>query len=616
MKYKVLFLALCMVHCASIMAEEVSFQASAPSQVIVSKPFQLTYSVNQRAKDLQAPEFVDFDHLAGPYTSQSSSTSFVNGKRSSSFTMTFTYTLMPTKEGTFTIAPAKVTVGSEQYASNGVRIKVLPADEPTTNNGQASSPNSSAQREAEVSVGKESIFMRTIVTKTKVHEQEALLLSYRLYFAGVDVAQFTNNTKIPEFKGFLKQEIEIGEIQTELEHYNGRNYQTATVYKTLLYPQHGGDITIDPATFEAVLRVQTRQQVRSIFDDFFGSYTNVTKALTAPAVTIHVQSLPTGKPASFAGGVGQFTMSSAISGTELQTNDAVTIKIDIKGSGNMKLLKTPAIDWPEGFEAYDPKVTNNFKTTSSGVSGTKSIEYLAIPRASGDYVIPAVQYAYFDIDSKQYKILTTPEYKLHIAKGANEPEGNGSVVQHYVNKEDITQFATDIRYIHATSNSEAVYTLSAKRSILLQRSGLNTMLYVIPAILTLILLIVFRKQIRENADQARVRYKKANKVAQKRLKNAQKLLLANDKKAFYEEIERAALQYLSDRLSIPTAELSKDTISDILRRKKVSDELIAAVNQVLSTAEFARYAPSSDSEMQSLYDQTTTLINNLENQKI
>ena len=462
-----LTLLLAVFYGTQVFADEVEFRASAPSQVIVGKPFQLTYSINQRAKDLRAPEFTDFDYLAGPYTSQSSSTSFVNGKRTSSFTLTYTYTLMATKEGTFTLAPATITSDGQQYSSNGVRITVLPADQQSNStSGQQSNSGAVQQRSGQTSnstnsqTSSDNIFIRTIVTKTKVHEQEALLLSYKLYFASVDVAQFTNNTKLPEYTGFLKQELEQGEIQTELEHYNGRNYQTAVLYRTLLYPQHSGDIKIDPASFEAVLRVQTRSQVRSIFDDFFGSYTNVTKVLTAPGATIHVDALPAGKPASFSGGVGKFTMAASISSTDLKTNEAVTIKIDIKGTGNMKLLKTPAIDWPEGFEAYDPKVTNNFKTTTSGVSGTKEIEYLAIPRASGDYVIPAIEYSYFDTQDNAYKKLSTPEYTLHISKGSGDSDATQAVVQNYVNKEDITQFGSDIRYIHV-SNSDSGLTAPA-----------------------------------------------------------------------------------------------------------------------------------------------------------
>ena len=603
-------------------ADDVEFRASAPSQVIVGKPFQLTYSINQRAKDLRAPEFTDFDYLAGPYTSQSSSTSFVNGKRTSSFTLTYTYTLMATKEGSFTLSPATITSDGQQYTSNGVRITVLPADEPQPSNTQtqttqrSNSGSTQTSNSGSAQTSSDNIFIRTIVTKTKVHEQEALLLSYKLYFAGVDVAQFTNNTKLPEYTGFLKQELEQGEIQTELEHYNGRNYQTAVLYRTLLYPQHSGDIKIDPASFEAVLRVQTRSQVRSIFDDFFGSYTNVTKVLTAPGATIHVDALPAGKPASFSGGVGKFTMASSISSTDLKTNEAVTIKIDIKGTGNMKLLKTPAIDWPEGFEAYDPKVTNNFKTTTSGVSGMKEIEYLAIPRASGDYVIPAIEYSYFDTQDNTYKKLSTPEYTLHITKGAGDTDATQAVVQNFVNKEDITQFGSDIRYIHTNSSLSEASSFSAASPLITFGSLEYWLCYLIPFVLAVVLLVIFRKQIKENADAARVRYKKANKVAQKRLKTAKKLMAENNKSAFYEEIERAALSYLSDRLAIPTADLSKDTIAGILRSKGIGDELIAQVTDVLSTAEFARYAPSADEQMQTLYDRTTEIINTLENQKL
>ena len=611
---------LCLVCMASsaAWADDVVFRASAPSQVIVGRPFQLTYSVNQRSKDLQIAEITDFDVLAGPYQSTSSSTSFVNGKRTSSFQQTYTYTLMAQREGTFTIAPASIRVSGDTYTSNGVRITVLPEDEQPQQSQQSQQPSRQANTQSSQqsssnsgSVSSENLFIRTIVSKTRVHEQEAILLSYKLYFAGVDVAQFTNNTKIPEFTGFLKQDLEQGEIQTELEHYNGRNYQTATLYRTLLYPQHSGDIQIDPATFEAVLRVQTRAQVRSIFDDFFGTYTNVTRAIKAPGVTIHVESLPSGKPAGFSGGVGQFTLSPSISQTEVETNDAVTIRLDISGTGNMKLLKTPSVDWPEGFEPYDPKVTNNFKTTAAGVSGTKSIEYLAIPRASGDYTVPSVAFSYFDTESDTYKTLTTPEYTIHVKKGASDSAAAGAPTN-YVNKEDIKQLGSDIRYIHTNTSS-----LTPARPALVAYGSLAFwLLYLVPLAIAVLLFVVFRKQIRENADTTRVRYKRANKVAQKRLRAADKLLQENKKEAFYEEIERAAKQYLSDRLSIPTADLNKDNIASILRSKGVADTLVNEVIEVLSTAEFARYAPSTDHAMADLYKATAQLIDHLENEKL
>ena len=619
MKHRFSILFLLVGIALTAFADEVVFRAQAPKQVVVGRPFQLTYSVNQRSRDLRAPEFTDFDVLSGPYTSTSSSTSFVNGKRTSSFEQTYTYMLMARTAGTFTIGPATIKVDGENVQSNGVRIQVLPEDEEaspqpaTQGRGQSTSGNSSSQSSQGGNVSSENLFVRTIASKTRVHEQEALMVTYKLYFANVDVAQLTNNTKLPEFTGFLKQELEQGEIQTELEHYNGRNYQTAVLYRTILYPQHSGEIKIDPANFEAVLRVQVQQRPRSIFDDFFGSYTNVTRMLTAPGVTIHVAALPGGKPAGFSGGVGRFTLTPSISQTEIQANEAVTIRLDIAGSGNMKLLKTPAIDWPEGFEPYDPKVTNNFNTTTAGVSGTKSIEYLAIPRSAGEYTIPAVKFSYFDIDEKAYKTLSTPEYTILVKRGAGEPTANGSQpsgVISYTQKEDIKQLGSDIRYIDTKKPS----------AVSRQRSAVNYrwiwLWYVVPLIIALILLVVLRKQIKEAADITRMRYKRANKVAQKRLKAAAAALKANDKDNFYEEIERAAWTYLSDRLSIPTADLNKENIASILRQKGVSEELIKEVMGVLSTAEFARYAPATDHAMDDLYADTTNLINKLENEKI
>ncbi|MBQ7997485.1 MAG: protein BatD [Paludibacteraceae bacterium] len=603
----------------SLWADEVVFKAQAPSQVIVGRPFQMTYTVNQRSRDLRAPEFTDFDVLSGPYTSTSSSTSFVNGRRTSSFEQTYTYMLMAKREGTFTIGPATIKVSGEQVQSNGVRITVLPEDQQTSSQGGSqSNQNTQSNQSSQSSASSENLFVRTIVSKTRVHEQEALLLTYKLYYAGVDVAQMTNNIKFPEYTGFLKQDIEQNEIQTELEHYNGRNYQTAVLHQTVLYPQHSGDITIDPAYFEFVLRVQTRQQVRSIFDDFFGTYTNVTKGVKAPGATIHVAALPGGKPAGFSGGVGKFSFTPSISQTEVQANEAVTIKIDISGAGNMKLLKTPAIDWPEGFEPYDPKVTNNFKTTTSGVSGTKSIEYLAIPRSAGEYTIPSIAFSYFDIDEKAYRTLRSPEYTIHVKRGAGSAagsavsgeEGNEGAV-YYAQKEDIKQLGTDIRYID-TKQPKAT---GCNRSSVISYQYL-WLWYVIPLLIAVVLLIVLRKQIREAADITRMRYKRANKVAQKRLKAASAALKANNKDLFYEEIERAAWTYLSDRLSIPTADLNKENITTILRQKGVSDELVKEVTDVLSTAEFARYAPATDHAMDDLFEATTRLINHLEDQKL
>ncbi|MBP5659268.1 MAG: protein BatD [Paludibacteraceae bacterium] len=603
----------------SALAEQVEFRAQAPAQVIVGRPFQLSYTVNQRGKDLRAPEFTDFDYIAGPYTSQSSSTSFVNGHRTSSFQMTFTYTLMAQKEGTFSLPPATINIGGEHYTSNGVKITVLPEDQPQQSSNQqsaGSSQQSGGQQAVQQSSGPEqgNIFVRTLVSKTKVYEQEAVLLSYKVYVAGVDLKQFTNNTTLPDFTSFLQQKIDLSDVQLQLENYNGRNYQTATIYSTLLYPQKSGDIQIEPASFEAVLLVPNQARSRSIFDDFFNSYTTATRTLRAPGATIHVTPLPAGKPASYAGGVGKFTMDAKLSNTDVKANEAITLTLTIRGAGNMKLLKTPAVDWPEGFEQYDPKVTNNFKTSTGGMSGTRTIEYLAIPRAAGDYTLPAVQFGYFDTEKGKYEILSTPEYTLHIARGAGDQSATAQPAGvSYVNKEDIRELGSDIRYISAAN-----FVPAGENEVLRVPFGSWQMwlLYSCPLALALGLFVIFRKRIRENADIIGVRKRQANSVARKRLKTAKKLLAEQSKEKFFEEIERASLQYLSDRLSIPTADLNKETITSTLRGKSINDTLIERTNRVLSDAAFARYAPAMGIKPQELYDQTESLINDLEDCKL
>lgn len=577
----------------------------------------MAYVVNQRAKDIRPPEFTDFDYIAGPYTSSSSSTSFVNGRRTSSFQMTYTYTLMAQKEGTFTIPPATVTISGEQYTSNGVKITVLPEDQPQQSNsgsGQAAQRSAGQQSAQQAQSGPEqgNIFMRTLVSKTKVYEQEAILLSYKVYVAGVDLKQFTNNTTLPDFTSFLQQKIDLQDIQLELENYNGRNYQTATIYSTLLYPQKSGDIQIEPASFEAVLLVPNQARSRSIFDDFFNSYTTATRTLRAPGATIHVAPLPAGKPASYAGGVGKFTMDSKISATDVKANEAITLTLTIRGAGNMKLLKTPSVDWPEGFEQYDPKVTNNFKTSTGGMSGTRTIEYLAIPRAAGEYTLPAVEFGYFDTEKGQYQVLRTPEYTLHIARGAGD-QGEQQAVVSYVNKEDIRELGSDIRYISAANFVPAEEN---EVPAVVFGSWKMYLLYGCPLAVALLLFVLFRKRIRENADIIGTRKRQANSVARKRLKKAKTLMAEQKKESFFEEIERASLQYLSDRLAIPTADLNKDTITSTLRSKAIDETLIERTNRVLSDAAFARYAPAMGIQPQELYEQTESLINDLEDCKL
>ena len=599
MKNKILLIALMLFSAfAAGAVEPVRFTASAPSTVIVDKPFQLVYTVNATGKDLKVPEFTNFEVLAGPFESRSSSYQVINGKASSSLSISYTFTLQGLKTGTYSVPPASIIVDGQKHSSNGLSIKVLPDD------GSDAAGSSAAQSGASTAkITNDKIFIRTNVSKSSVYEQEPVVVTYKLYTLA-DVAGM-NNMKMPDFNGFLKQELDQSQNkQLSYENFNGKNYGTIVLYQVLLYPQRTGDITIDKASFEAVIRVQNKTQVRSIFDDFFDSYTNVNKALVAPAVKVKVYPLPGAKPAGFSGTVGQLSMSSTISATQVKANEAVTLKVVISGSGNMKLIKNPDIELPEGFEIYDPKVNNNFKTTTSGVSGTKTIEYLFIPRNAGDFEIPAAEFVYFDLQEKTYKTLRTPVYNLKVSKG----EGGESVVSgNYVNKEDVKQLGKDIRFIETkpfklTKKTEPVFGTVE-----------GWILYLIPLLVALFLFFVLKRKALENSNIEFVRNKKANKQAQKRLKMAQKLLNEGKKDKFYEEVLKAVWNYLSDKLAIPAASLTKERVEAELTEKGVNADAIKQFTDILNTCEFARYAPNSgQQEMGNLYAEAIEAISNLE----
>ena len=281
----------------AVRAEDVSFSASAPNAVPNGQPFQLVYSVNSSAKDLRIPEISDFDIIAGPFQSKSSSTQIVNGNISSSTTVRYTYTLLPKNEGTFSISPATIIVDKQKYTSNALTIKVLPAEEDVQPQQNSSQSQSQGQVSSSQSITNENLFLRTIVSRSNVYEQEVVLVTYKIY-TRVDLVNITN-VKFPDFKGFLMQEIDLPkDKQFSLENYNGKNYNTITLRQILLYPQHSGEIDIEKMTCDAIVRVRNvSSRPRSIFDDFFDSYQEVQKPLVAPSKTIEVTPLPSAKPA-------------------------------------------------------------------------------------------------------------------------------------------------------------------------------------------------------------------------------------------------------------------------------------------------------------------------------
>lgn len=579
-------------------ANEISFKASAPQSVVMGEQFRLTYVINAEGKDLRVQEMPDFEVLMGPSQSTSYSTSWVNGKSTSETTVSYTYILMPKKEGTFTIAPATIKVKDATYTSNGLSIKVLPPDK---------SGKTTAERvqSASTTISDDDFFVRMIVSKHDVYEQEGFLVTFKLYAArpcGI------NGVKFPEFEGFMAQEIDLPNKQWVQDRYKDRNYFTVDLRQVVLYPQRTGDLTIGKGTYDAVIRVSTPQKARSIFDDFFDSYREVNKQLVSSPATIHVKPLPSGKPASFSGAVGSYSMTARISANQVKANDAVTVNVQITGNGNIKMAKNPEVTFPNDFEIYDPKVDTQTKTTTAGVSGTKTIEYMAIPRYAGDFEIPSVEFSYFDTKSASYKTLKSDAFQLHVEKG-EEGAASAPVVSNFANKESVKYLGQDIRFL----KTRGIH-FSPKREEVFFGTALYAMSYLVPLLLFIVFFIVYRKQIKENADLARVRTKKANKIAVKRLKNAGKLLQAQQKEAFYDEVMRALWGYLSDKLNMPLSSLTKDNVEAELAKYGVDEALTRDFMEILNTCEFARYAPSQASDaMDKLYEQTIDAIGKMEN---
>ena len=578
--------------------DEVSFTASAPDAVAVGDQFRLSYTITtQEVRDFRVPSIKGFEVLMGPSRSTQSSVQIINGKTTSTQSITFTYILMAKTEGEYTIPGATITADGNQMVSNSVKIKVLPADK-SSQGGQQRGRTGSA------TISGNDLFITGTINKTTVYEQEAILLTYKIY-TQVDLRGF-DNVKLPDFKGFHSQEVELpANRRWGLEHYKGRNYQTTIFRQFVLFPQQSGKLTIDAARFDASIAVATQVDPFD-FDSFFngggGSYM-VKKSLFTPKLTIDVKALPD-KPADFSGGVGDLNISSSINSTSVKTNDAVTVKLVISGTGNLKLLSNPEVKFPEDFEIYDPKSENNFRLTSDGLSGNKVIEYLAIPRNPGDYKIPPVSFTYFDVKSKSYKTLTTEGYDLHVEKG----EGNATqTIANFTNKEELKVLNEDIRFIKQNE-----VKLTPRGSFFFGTTG-YWLFYLIPALVFIVFFIIYRKQIAANANVAKVRTRKANKVAVKRLKLAGKLLADNKKDAFYDEVLKALWGYVSDKLNIPMSRLSKDNIEEELRNYGVDDALIAEFLKVLDNCEFARFAPADANQgMDKIYAEALDIISKME----
>ena len=579
-----------------VVAQGVSVTGEAPSVVKIGERFRLVYKIDAKtqAPNIQLPEA--FTILSGPGMSQSTSIQWINGKQTSTFNLTYTYILVADTEGKHTIPPAKITHEGKNIESNAVTIEVLKGNAPA----QTQTDQTDATEKA-TSGGKD-FFVRVLLSRDNIFQGEHVVATLKLY-TKLNLAGF-EDIKFPSFSGFFNQEIETpSQISLDRENVNGEIYQTGIIKKYVLFPQKSGKITIDPFEIEAVVRERARS--RDPFDDFFGGRYRTYKVKDkSPAIALNVKPLPVGRPGTFNGAVGNYKLETSVDKTSLKANESITLRIKIIGEGNLKLIENPKIEFPGDFEVYDPKINQSINVTSSGARGAITYEYLLIPRHAGTFELSPVQLSYFNPATEKYKTLTGQAFTINVEKG--EGDQSGLVVSNF-NRQDVANIGTDIRFIRTGNlNLHPIgeYFFASRAFWLIYILGIG---------LTLILIIVRRKKIKENANLMLMRTKKASKVSKKRLREAGKELKAGNDGKMYEAILKAIWGYLADKLTIDAASLTRENVDDILKTNKVDDDTIKSLIALIDDCEFARYAPSAtETDSKTVYNRAAEIIGKLE----
>ena len=604
----IMIVTLTLLTTLQVMAQSVTFNATAPSMVEVGERFRVQYSVSsQNVSNFTYPQFNGFNVIYGPSTSSQSSVQIINGKMTQSSSYTYTFTLVAQKVGTYTIPAASIDVDGQTHKSQSLKIQVVAATgtrQTQSQQGRQRSVDRTEPQAQGTSISASDLFMTATASRTRVYEQEAVLVTYKVYTL-VNLTQLDG--KLPTLDGFQIQEIDLPRNKEfTTENYNGRIYHTTVWSQYVLFPQKTGDLVIPAITYEGVVVQQNRAMdpIEAFFNGT-GGLIEVKKKITTPGLTIHVTPLPD-KPADFSGAVGQFTLSSSLSADNVKANDALTLRLAVRGTGNMKLISAPEVAFPRDFETYDAKVTDNFSLTRNGLTGSKEFEYLTVPRHGGTYTIPEVRFTYFDTATQTYKTLTTDPYTVSVEKAAG---GTGTAVSDYTNvQQDVKQLNQDIRYIKTGDVSAHGTPVNYLTSVT------YWLLYLIPLCLFAIALALGYKRIKDNANIAKSRGKKANKVARRRLKTAEQYMHRHNPAEFYDEVMRTLWGYIADKLNISQAQLNKDNISAELDAKQVDTALTQQFLQTLNQCEYARYAPGNpDENMETVYNSAVDVISKMEN---
>ncbi|MDN5288569.1 MAG: protein BatD [Mucilaginibacter sp.] len=608
MKRKYSILLLLLLNTSLLFAADIRFTASVnKTEVGTTEQFEVTFSVNGNGDHFTPPSFNGFLVVSGPNVS--TSMSVINGNASAS--MAYSYELVAVKEGTYAIGPASIVVNGKQLHTNPIKIKVKKGQAPPQNNNAATAQRGSrgggaaggvTVHEAGSNIAK-SLFIKAVVDKSSVYLGEQITLTYRLY---TNVALVGSQAdKLPDLTGFYNEDIKNPDqaVKWRTEILKGQSYHVADMKQSILFPEHAGNITIDPMSMIFVVRESAASS--DPFDQFFGSgsYNDVNYKIKSVPVIVHVKPLPqAGKPDGFGGAVGRFSISNSIDKNELKSNEPLNYKIKVTGTGNIKLLRPFNPEFPTDFEKYDPKTEDDIAVKDNGVSGSRTYTYLVIPRHEGNFNIPPLKFSYFDPSTAKYVSLPTKGFPVKVNKGISE----NNVTAYGSDKQDVKTLNKDIRYIknangNISKNGEGFYD-----------SGLYYSLLAFGPLLFLGALVYGKWYEKNNSDIVKVKSRKASKVAAKHLASAKAQLSANNSKAFYENVFKGIYGYLSDKLNIAAADLNKEKIASELKARSVDEGLINELQDTLDLCDMARYAPVSGISEQQVFDKAKNMINDIE----
>ena len=574
---------------------------SAPSHVAAGENFRVAYTINTSdVEEFRMGGVQDgLEVIAGPYTSSQSSYQMINGHTSSSSSVTITYTLYAAKNGSFTIGASHALVGGKRLSSRPVKIQVSGHAQRTNGAPNMHGQDSYDQprmRSAGSAISGSDLFIKVSASKKRVHEQEPILLTYKVY-TQVDLTQLEG--KMPDLKGFHTQEVPLPQQKTfHTETVNGRPYKCVTWSQYVMYPQMTGRLEIPSITFKGIVVQQNRNvdPMEAFFNGGSG-YVEVKKDIKAPGITLQVDPLPQ-RPANFSGGVGKFNISASLDKKEVKAGEPITLRVVVGGIGNLKLLKQPVVNFPKDFDKYDAKVTDKTRLTANGVEGNMVYDFLAVPRNQGSYTIPSVELTYYDTSKNAYKTIKTQPFKVEVEKG----DGTSA---------ESEDFASQDKDIHTIKLGKVV---QHKADEMFFGSFGYWISLLMPLIAFVVLLIVFRRRAIENADIVKKRSNRAGKIATKRLRLANKLMLQGKQGEFYDEVMRALWGYMSYKLNMPAEKLNRDNIRETLGRHFVDDATIEKFTTALDECEFERYAPGDAAgNMNRTFESAMTAIMDIEN---